>query len=223
MDYQVNEADRRPIVARKAQWAHHVTAVLARGGVSPNAISIAGMFFALLGGAFLAATPWVAVGWARVLLVAAAVLAVMRLMANLFDGMVAVARGIASPVGELYNEIPDRVSDAAFLIGAGSAVSGQATWGWSAALVAVLVAYVRTCGRACGAPSFFSGPMAKPHRMWLLVVVCLAMAGMPSAWWYVRPDVGLLAIALGVIVVGGLLTAVRRIMFIANALRAKNT
>ena len=45
----------------------------------------------------------------------------LRLTANMLDGMVALASGRASKVGELYNEVPDRVSDAAVFIGAGLA------------------------------------------------------------------------------------------------------
>ena len=37
----------------------------------------------------------------------------VRLLCNLFDGMVAIAQAKASAKGELYNEVPDRVSDAA--------------------------------------------------------------------------------------------------------------
>ncbi len=41
---------------------------------------------------------------------AGALLVQLRLLANLYDGMVAVLRQIASPVDELFNEVPDRVS-----------------------------------------------------------------------------------------------------------------
>lgn len=51
----------------------------------------------------------------------AALGAQLRLTANMLDGMVALASRRDSKVGELYNEIPDRVSDAAVSIGAGYA------------------------------------------------------------------------------------------------------
>ena len=54
----------------------------------------------------------------------------LRLLANLLDGMVAIGRGIASPVGELFNEVPDRVSDTAVLLGLGVAGGERWRWGW---------------------------------------------------------------------------------------------
>ena len=43
------------------------------------------------------------------LFLVAAVCVQLRLLANLLDGMVAVGSGQASRIGELYNEVPDRV------------------------------------------------------------------------------------------------------------------
>ena len=40
------------------------------------------------------------------------------LLANLLDGLVAVEGGRRSPTGELFNEVPDRVSDVLVLAGA---------------------------------------------------------------------------------------------------------
>lgn len=52
----------------------------------------------------------------------------LRLMANLLDGMVAerlgVASSVANPLGLVYNDLPDRVSDIAILGGLGLALGG---------------------------------------------------------------------------------------------------
>ena len=61
--------------------------------------------------------------------------------------MVAVGSGKASPLGEVYNEVPDRIADPLILIGAGFAAGGSPTLGYVAALLAVFVAYVRVLGR----------------------------------------------------------------------------
>ncbi len=67
--------------------------------------------------------------FARLTWLLAAALVQLRLLANMFDGMVAVETNTASPVGELFNEVPDRVSDAAILVGLGYAAGGTpATW-----------------------------------------------------------------------------------------------
>src|SRR5438132_145918 len=81
-------------------------------------------------GVALAATSFTAGIPQRTLWVIAAALVQFRLACNMLDGMVAVESGVASPVGELYNEIPDRISDAAALIGLGYAAGGSATLGY---------------------------------------------------------------------------------------------
>ena len=92
-----------------------------------------------------------------------------RLLANLLDGMVAIGRGVASPTGELFNEVPDRVSDTAVLVGLGVA-AGSVAWGLAAALAAMATAYVRlpSGGGSDGFRATFGGPMAKQHRMALV-------------------------------------------------------
>src|SRR5438094_9462497 len=108
--------DRRPIATRNRKWAQAVTVWLAARNVSPNAISIAGMCACIVAGIALGVTSIVDY---RILWIIAALGAQLRLTANMLDGMVALASGRASKVGELYNEVPDRISDAAAFLGAG--------------------------------------------------------------------------------------------------------
>ena len=112
----------------------------------------------------------------RAAFVAAALLIGLRLLANLLDGMVAVQTRAASPVGELYNEVPDRVSDAVIFIGAGYAVGSRPELGYLAACLSLFVAYVRAEGRAAGAHQEYCGPMAKTPRMAVLVLASLYCA-----------------------------------------------
>ena len=86
-------------------------------------------------------------GWQRPAFVAAAVLMQLRLLANMLDGMVAVECQKASPVGELYNEVPDRVSDTAAFVGAGYAFGSHAVLGFVTALLALFIAYLRAEGK----------------------------------------------------------------------------
>src|SRR5207247_8844275 len=99
--------DRRPLAARNWRVSHLLTTALVRLGVSPNAISIAGMLCAVAAGGCLAATRF-SPDWVRWWWLLGATLIVARSLANMLDGMVAVASGKASPVGELFNEVPDR-------------------------------------------------------------------------------------------------------------------
>lgn len=204
-------ADRRPIAARDLGAMQRAAAWLVQRRASANGISLAGMAAALLAGACLAAIP-AAPGAAWALWLGAAVLVQLRLLANLLDGMVAIGRGIASPVGELFNEVPDRVSDTAILAGLGWA-AGQPALGLAAALAAMATAYVRAVGRAAGAPSDFRGPMAKQHRMALVTATAMWCALAPAAWSAPVPGA-----VLWVIVIGAVLTTARRLAGIAKAL-----
>src|SRR4029079_15179225 len=135
--------ERRPIQSRDTRWARAVTQFLVRVGASPNGISLFGMLAATGAGiAFFATSHTEGLAQRGLWLIGAAFCQV-RLLCNLFDGMVAVARKTASLTGELYNEVPDRVSDAAVFIGLGYAASGQLEFGYLAALISVFVAYVR--------------------------------------------------------------------------------
>ena len=96
--------------------------------------------------------------------------------------------GRTSAVGELYNEIPDRVSDVAILVGLGYAAGGWPTAGWAASVAAVLTAYVRAQIVAAGGPQDFVGPMAKPQRMFLVTVTGLYCWAAPTHW---QPTVAL--------------------------------
>lgn len=186
-----------------------MAAALVARGASPNGISVAGMIAGLAAGLAFAATVWLpGAAWALWLL--GALLVQARLMANLLDGMVAIGRGVASPVGELFNEVPDRVSDTAVLVGLGVA-AGSLALGLAAALAAMLTAYIRTTARAAGAPSDFGGPMAKQHRM--------ALATGLAIWCAVLPDARVIWAVLAVITAGSLLTAWLRLSRAAAALR----
>jgi phosphatidylglycerophosphate synthase len=137
--------------------------------------------------------------------------------------MVAVESGKGSPVGELYNEVPDRVSDAATLIGLGYAAGGSPELGFLAAILAIFVAYVRAAVKVAGAPQDFSGPMAKPHRMFVVTVTALLCALVPlstSREW-LGQEWGLPAISLALIVLGCALTVIRRLLRAARFLRAR--
>jgi phosphatidylglycerophosphate synthase len=196
-----------------------MTTWLAARDVSPNAISIAGMCACLISGVALVAT---SIAYHRVEWLVAALGMQLRLSANMFDGMVALASGRTSKVGELYNEIPDRVSDAAVFIGAGFAWGGNVALGYIATIFAIFTAYVRAAGKIAGAPNEFCGPMAKQHRMFVMTLVCLYSVVVPRSWQMFHLDrlqFGVVGLALAVIVGGCLITVARRLNRIARALR----
>ena len=207
--------DRRPIQSRNTHWAEFATRVLVSRGISPNAISLFGMFAAVAAGISFYSTNITTGPGHRVLWLCGGILCQVRLLCNLFDGMVAVNRNIASPKGELYNEVPDRVSDAAVFIGLGYSTGGDVTAGYIAALLSVFVAYVRAMAKSIGAPNDFCGPMAKPQRMAIATVVAMYIAFSPDSW---RLPWGEVKVALVIVILGGIVTALRRLVRAAKHL-----
>ena len=155
--------------------------------------------------------------WDVALFLAAAVFVPARLLSNMFDGMVAIEGGRRTPTGDLFNELPDRASDLIVLLCAGYSVVAldyAAELGWTAAVLALITAYVRTLGAAVGATQWFTGPMAKQQRMIVVAIACLVSAVEVA----VGRDPIALAIAMLVIVMGCAITIVRRIRGIAREL-----
>jgi phosphatidylglycerophosphate synthase len=200
------ESGRRPLKTRSAAWAQRLAALLARRRVSPNAISVAGVGFALVGGALLLAFARALVpAWMGLLGAVACIQ--LRLLCNMLDGLVAVEGRVPSKAGALFNELPDRVEDTVFLACAGH-VAGTVELGWLAAALALLTAYLRAFGGSQGLPADFRGPGAKPQRMFWLSLGCLpACFYSPALAW-----------ALGLICVLTLTTAIRRTARIYGAL-----
>jgi phosphatidylglycerophosphate synthase len=210
--------DRRPIATRNRKWAQTSTAWLASRNVSPNAISIAGMCACIVAGIALAMTSIVDY---RILWLIAALGAQLRLTANMLDGMVAIASSRMSKTGELYNEVPDRISDAAVFIGAGFAWGGNVTLGYIATILAIFTAYIRAAGKIAGAPNEFCGPMAKQHRMLVITLICVYAAITPRSWQMIPfndSPIGLMTLGLAIVIAGCLITVIRRFGRIAHAL-----
>jgi phosphatidylglycerophosphate synthase len=219
--------ERRPVASRQWRPFQAAASWLVRRNVSPNAISLGGMVAGVAAGAVLWATARLDSPWREAAWIAAAAAMQLRLIANLLDGMVAIASGKASPVGELYNEVPDRVSDAAALIGAGYAAGGHPLLGWAAAAAAILTAYVRVMAKVAGAPMDYSGPMAKQQRMFVLTVTALGCALAPASWqprWELGgAQLGLAALGLSVILAGSLWTSARRLRRAAAHLKGRKS
>jgi phosphatidylglycerophosphate synthase len=189
--------------------------------VRPNQISTLSVVFATVAAVCLVLAGR-SEGVARAaLLVTAAVAIPLRLLCNMLDGMLAVEGGLRTPSGEIYNELPDRLSDPLIIVGAGYAIPAFA-WGpelgWAAAVVALLTAYVRTLGAAAGTSQHFAGPMAKPRRMHVLIAACLLSAIGTLVGW--REEGWVLVAGLILIIVGGVETMIVRVRRIVAELEA---
>jgi phosphatidylglycerophosphate synthase len=135
-----------------------------------------------------------------------------RLIMNLLDGMVAVEHNKKSVVGGLYNEAPDRVSDTLTIFGMGL-LAKKFPYGMDLAYLAIILsvttAYIRTLGASLNCGHYFSGPMAKQHRMALVCAGCIISI------WYI-PVFYYLLILMNI---GLFVTCFRRLSKIASALR----
>ena len=215
---------RRPIATRDKTWAKNFARFLAKRGIAPNVVSGASVVCALCAFACLLATRNIEYSMSAqiALWLGAALFIQLRLLCNLFDGMLAVEFEKSSVLGPIYNDLPDRPADVLILVGAGYALSmwnWSPTIGWVAAVLALLTAYVRVLGVAIGATESFTGPMAKPHRMAAITIACV-LSAIESAFLWPHRALGL---ALILIAIGCVLTVVNRLKLIARDLRASST
>lgn len=209
---------RRPIKTRDTSFARGSARFLDSLGVSPNLVSVLSVVCALLASACIIAgdeqrdlSSWY--WW-----LGAIVFIQCRLLCNLFDGMIAVEGGKATYNGDLFNEVPDRLSDVILFAAAGYACM-DSNWGpglgWFAAISSLLTAYIRLHGASLTGDHDFGGPMAKAQRMFSL---CVVLAVLPfSSTWGADP----LLFALGLIGASAFLTFCLRTLRLSNKLKTR--
>jgi phosphatidylglycerophosphate synthase len=194
--------------------------VLTRAGITPNAISVASLVFAIGAGIGLGLTSRTEGATRTALFLCAAACIQLRLLCNMLDGLVAIEGCRKTVYGEIFNDMPDRFADVVILVGAGYSINNFA-WGhelgWLAAVLAVMTAYVRLLGGSMGVPQYFLGPMAKPHRMALLTAVCVFSAFEN----YFGLNVQIMAFALILMIAGMVVTCARRTIRIVADLKKR--
>lgn len=174
MDYKTDEKvdGRREIASRNTGWANKTARWLASHNITPNQISVMSIIFSAIGGVLLfysVKNPSASLLYISFILYILCIQ--LRLLCNLFDGMVAIEGGKKSANGDLYNDIPDRFSDMFLIIPSGYVAGGIGIeLGWLAAILAVMTSYFRWIGAYKTQQHYFNGPMAKQHRMALLTI-----------------------------------------------------
>lgn len=197
--------ERRPLKSRDTSWAQWLAKVIAGMGISPNFISVLSVVFSIFGYMAYCQSTKASPYW----LILAALTIQLRLLCNLFDGMVAVEYNKKTPMGDVYNDLPDRIADVLFIVGAGlycKDLKYATEIAWLTSCLAVMTAYIRVLGTSIGTETFFSGPMAKPHRMFLLTVASIVQPFVLT--------VPIIYYALWIMMIGSFITCVRRIMAI---------
>ncbi|MCG9582388.1 CDP-alcohol phosphatidyltransferase family protein [Vibrio tubiashii] len=212
---QIDENNRRPLAVRDVAITRKVAIWLSKKDVTPNQISLMSIGFAVVGYSVMLTYYFLSDSY---LLLLAAVAIQMRLLCNLFDGMVAIEGGKKTPAGELYNDVPDRIADPLFIVAAGFAT--ESVFGmplaWTSAIVAVLTAYVRVLGVSMGTPADFQGPMAKQHRMALITVTYLFLFLQHIFSWLPNIFIYSMDAALLIMLLGSVYTTWRRLAFISE-------
>jgi len=203
--------DRRPLKSRGTAWAKGLAKFLANTGITPNQISILSIVMS-----FIAMISFYYSQQNKLLLIVAAVFIQLRLLCNLFDGMVAVEHGKKTNTGDIFNDAPDRFADLFIILGASLAVMDRPYaihLGWAGAAFAIMTAYIRVLGRSVGTESYFTGPMAKQHRMF--VVTSTALIDVILS--YTQVTFSAIYIGLYIIAIGSIITSLSRLNKIINA------
>ncbi len=201
-----NEENRRPLKIRGWKITQNFASWLSKQNVTPNQISIASIVFSVMAGIFFLSFQHTDIY--GLLFSVAIILTCLfgRGCCNVFDGLVAVEGGKLTSSGELFNDVPDRISDAVIIITCGYA-SGFSELGWLAAVLSIMTAYVRTLARSIGAPSDFQGPMGKVPRM---AVVSIATLLTPLEFLYLD-SFYILQMGLVIISIGCVFTVMKRL------------
>jgi phosphatidylglycerophosphate synthase/menaquinone-dependent protoporphyrinogen IX oxidase len=108
------------------------------------------------------------------LLLAAIGLTLLRMTLNTLDGVLAIRRGNLSLLGEIVNALPDRYSDAFYLLGIALSPLCDLRLGLVALTIVFLVSYSGMLGKAIGVEWQHHGPLGKVERLILVMVFSLA-------------------------------------------------
>ena len=193
-----------------AMWAlGPIVRALVGARVSPTVLNVLGALLGLAAGVTYAHGAFAAAGW----------LVLLGGAADILDGRVARALGVASDFGAFIDGTLDRFAETFVFIGLAMAMAGS-PWTVLAVVLALggslLVSYTRAKGEIAGV-DYAGGVMQRAERLVLLAVASFLDAPV-SAWAGWRPGT-LLAAAMGVIGVASLGTAAYRTVHVARALR----
>lgn len=170
-----------------------VARLMIRAGVSADAITTSGLVFAALAGLGV----WLgreAGGW--ILLVPVG--AFLRTAANALDGMVAATTGTARPLGDVFNEVADRVGDVAVLLPFVLVADVNDVLVAGTIAATLVTSYLGLAVKAAGGPRVYTGIMAKPDRMFVVGVAAIAGfvlddpgAALTAALWIILSGIGI--------------------------------
>ena len=189
-------------IYRIKPWFQHllggIERSLVRRRVHPDYLTLGALALSAVGGLLLIAGNWLL---ALELLIVP--VAIGRTALNALDGLVARGTGLARPWGELLNEFCDRLADVALFIGVCFAPGSNARLGAVTMVVMLLSSYLGTAAKAAGGKRQYIGVMGKADRMIFL--------GLAAVLAVLLPGLPIFTIYLAIVLLGLLLTIVRRL------------
>ncbi len=206
--------NRRDLKSRQTSWAVSITQAIAKTRITPNQISMMSLVMSIISMyAFLFSDKH------KYLLLIAALFIQMRLLCNLFDGMIAIEYKKKSTLGGIYNDLPDRFADALIILGL-SFTTQQMPYaiyiGWIGVFFSTMTAYIRVLGLSLGTKAYFNGPMAKQQRMFF----CTVSAILEYVFFLANINIPLMYYALCLISIGAVVTCFNRLYKISSELNA---
>lgn len=183
---------------------------LLRAGASPDQLNLAGLLLGLLGGGLVGTGRLEPGGWAIAL----------SGVADVLDGRLARARGLASPYGKFIDSTLDRWVETFAFLGFVAYYRHQPAGAFVAAAglaASLLVSYAQARGETVGV-SGSGGLMQRAERLVLTALGCLLDPTLSAALG--RPEGTVLFWVLAAIALGAFGTAVHRTVWIARRLRA---
>jgi phosphatidylglycerophosphate synthase len=177
--------------------------------VSPDVFNYLGAALGLLAGVVYARGSLAAAGW----------LVLLGGLADIMDGRIARARGLASNYGEFLDSMLDRFAEAFVFVGLAIYFQESARAEGAIALAlggSMMVSYARAKGALVGVDCR-TGVMQRAERLVLLALASLLDSPITTAAHWSAGS--LLAVVVAIIGVGSLGTAIYRTAYIARALK----
>jgi phosphatidylglycerophosphate synthase len=185
---------------------------MVRARVSPDVFNYLGVFFGACAGVAFGMGELAVGGW----------MVLFGGLADIFDGRIARARGIANSYGAFMDSTLDRFTEVFTFVGVAWFLSGS-RFGVAVSVLAVsaslLVSYTRARGEAVGVTGA-GGVMQRAERLVILALAGLCDAAAASRFHW-APG-ALLMWAVTLIAVGALGTAIYRTYTIARTLAARD-
>jgi CDP-diacylglycerol--glycerol-3-phosphate 3-phosphatidyltransferase len=208
--------------ARVKKVFEPIALAMGRAGLTPDALTLIGFAITVVGAVLLGLQQWLVGG----------IVVFIGGVFDMFDGTLARATGQTSPLGAFMDSVFDRAGEVVVYVGivAGLQASGVADGTLLAAATmgaAVMVSYARAKSDAHGFTAGMGlaavGVMPREIRLVILSIglIGAGLLGTTPTGGAMPPGITLLFIALGIILIGSLITVIQRIVFVRR--QAKTT